>query len=225
MKDAETKKYSSKVMCKKCQQETWHEILYDEEYRESDDENEIWVSTTYTLLKCRGCENICLLTQGVCSEDFDPQTGELDVDRNVYPSPFKSDRELIDKIYHVPKDISLVYGETIKAMNFGMSILTAIGIRSTIEAIAIDQHIEIWGIEAKIKEMVKLKIITPGGSKSLLLVKDVGNMATHTIKKHHHDELSLCIDIVEGVLNTLYVEPKEVEHARDIIDGKRIRVE
>lgn len=225
MRDSEIKRFPSKEMCKKCQCETWHKILNQVIERESDEESGIWtVETSYTL-QCLGCDNVCLLTEFVCSEDGDPQTGELEVQKNIYPIPYKNDREPIDKIYHAPKDVALVYGETIKAMNSAMTILTAIGIRSTIEAIAIDQNITVWGIEAKIKKMVKLNIITPDGSKLLMLVKDIGNKAAHKIKKHHHDDLSLCIDIVEDVIKNLYILPKEAENVREIIDGKWKRAE
>ncbi|MCL4382222.1 MAG: DUF4145 domain-containing protein [Patescibacteria group bacterium] len=72
--------------------------------------------------------------------------------------------------------------------------------------------------------MISLGIITPDEAMLLRLIKDIGNLATHEIKKHHKDDIDLCIDIVEGVFNNLYVLPKEAEFTREIIEGKWKRV-
>lgn len=106
-----------------------------------------------------------------------------------------------------------------------MMILAAIGIRTTIEAIAIEQKITIRGIESKINKMVDQKIITSDGAKLLLLVKDLGNLATHEVKKHHRDDLALCIDIIEGVIRSLFILPKEALRTREIIKGGWKRAE
>lgn len=220
MGDQKTKQFPTKEMCKGCQCETWHKILNETENSFNDEESEIWENTKFYTLQCLGCDNICLLTESTCSEDRDPETGEFDIEKNIYPSPFKSDRDLMNRIHYAPKNITLVYSETIKAFNFEMMILVGIGIRATIEAIAIEQKITGGTLEIKIKKMVDNNIITPDGAKLLRLVKNIGNNAAHKIKKHHHDDLSLCIDIVEDVIRSLYIFPKEAEQTRQVIDGE-----
>lgn len=222
--DSSIKKFHSKIMCKVCQQETWHTVLNMVEKRDSYEESGFWEITTFLTLQCLGCENVCLLIEYIFSEDIDPITGDPEIQRSINPSPYKNDRELIDKLYHVPKKAQSVYKETIKAFNFNMMILAAIGIRSTIEAIAIEQKITVQGIAGKIKKMVEQKIITPDGAKLLCLVRDMGNLATHEIKKHHHDDLALCIDIIEDIFRSLYILPAEAENTRKILDGKWTRV-
>lgn len=214
------KKYDSKVVCKKCQQETWHSILNKTNTVEEDEESEMWENTTFFTLQCLGCENICLLTHYYFSEDIDPQTGDPELQLSVYPSPYKSNRESITGLGYVPADVKSVYEETIKALNSGMVILAAIGARTTIEAIAIQQKITIRGIEKKIEKMKLKEIITASGAKLLLLIKDMGNLATHEIKKHHVDDLSLCLNIIEGVLRELYIHPEEADNTRKVVDGK-----
>ncbi|NCN59199.1 DUF4145 domain-containing protein [Candidatus Microgenomates bacterium] len=66
-------------------------------------------------------------------------------------------------------------------------------------------------------------MITPNSAKLLNLIREIGNLSAHEIKKHHKDDLSLCLDIVEGVLRSLYIYPKEAEFTKDVIDGKWIR--
>lgn len=55
------KKYASKVMCKVCQQETWHNTLNQVENRWNDDKEGMWGITTFYTLQCLGCDNVCLL--------------------------------------------------------------------------------------------------------------------------------------------------------------------
>lgn len=224
MTDSLPNKFSSKIMCKRCQQETWHTVLNETNTGWDDEESGLRERSTYFTLQCAGCENVCLLIHYYFSEDVDPKTGDPKLQVSIHPSPYRGDREPINGLYHVPKDAKTVYEETLKAFNSGMMILAAVGIRTIVEAVAIEQKITAKGIKTKIDRMVEKKIITPDGAKLLTLVKDIGNLATHEIKKHHHDDLSLCIDIIEGVFRGLYIHPKEAEFTREIIDGKWVRV-
>jgi len=87
------------------------------------------------------------------------------------------------------------------------------------------EKIKVEGIKTKIKKMENLKIITPDGAALLLIVKDFGNLAAHEIKKHHPDDLSLCIDIIEDVFRSLYILPKQAKTSRQILEGKWKRVQ
>mgnify|MGYP001614421107 CR=1 FL=1 len=218
-------KFESKVMCKACEQDTWHTVLHCANTGWDDEDSGMWERTTSFTLQCLGCDNVCLLIQSQFSEDIDSRTGIPELNKSVHPSPYKSDREEVARLFSVPKGVKSVYEETIKAFNGGMMILTAMGIRATIEAIAIEQKITVRGIKKKILKMENLKIITPEGVKLLELVTDIGNLAAHEIKKHHRDDIALCIDIVEDVLRSLYILPEEARHTREVIDGKWKRVD
>lgn len=221
---ARKNKFEKKIMCKSCQQETWHKIL-NQVNNKWNNKDGLWEDTTYFTLQCLGCDNVCLLISYYFSEDIDTRTGIPEQQISIHPSPFKSDREPIIRLFHTPKGVASVYEETIKAFNSGLMILAAIGIRTTIEAIAIDQKITVRGIESKINKMVEQKIITPDSAKLLLLIKEIGNLATHEIKKHHRDDIAFCIDIVEGALRNLYIHPKEAQQVKELIAGKWVRVE
>lgn len=209
--------FPTKEMCKVCQCQTWHKILSKSESSKNDEESGIWETTTSYMLQCKGCDNVCLLVEYSCSENYDPETGEIAVDKVIYPSPYKNDRELIKKTYYIPNNVLTIYQETVAAFNERLFILAGIGVRSTIEAIAIDQGISIRGIQTKIQEMVRSNIITSDGAELLELIKDMGNKAVHEIKKHGRDELSLCIDIIEDVIRNLYILPNEAKRARETL--------
>jgi hypothetical protein len=197
-----------RILCKKCQQLTWHAIRNRIDDRRENEDGDIWEIATFYTLQCMGCDNVCLLSEYVFSEDISSETGEPEIQTIIYPSPLKNDREIMDKHFYLPNEVKAIYTESIKAFNSGLLILTSIGVRATIEAVAREQNITIRGIAKKIKKMVENNIITAEGAKLLLLVTDMGNLSAHEIKKHNHDDLSLCIDVVESVLRNLYILPR-----------------
>ncbi len=219
------KKFPDKILCRSCQNETWHSILNETSTGSSNEDGEVWDKTTSHTLQCNGCENVCLLTEYVFSEDIDPRTGDLEITRKIYPSPYKPVRNTIEGVYVLPATVRAIYEETVKSINNNLMILAAIGIRSTIEAIALDKKITVNGIKGKISQMVSQGIVTEDGAKLLSLIRDIGNKATHEIKKHHREDIKLCIDIVEGMLKNLYVYPKEAEQTKELMSGNWIRVE
>lgn len=223
MNENNTATYKPKVMCRHCQQVTWHTILSDSGGTSYDDDNDFWYREKFFTLKCLGCDTVCLLVESAFSEDYDPETGEVSVQRVIHPSPFKDTREPIELLYYVPTSISNLYQESIRALNYKLFILAAMGVRSLIEAIAIDQGISSRGLSSKIQGMLNDKIITPKEKIHLDVVKDMGNLAVHEIKKHHVLDISLGLDILETLLQILYIYPKRVEDTQDIISGRKKR--
>lgn len=204
-----------RVLCKECQQNTWHAILNEaKSEKELSEEDGIWESTKFITLQCMGCDNVCLLLEYFCTENYNPENGEVDIVYSVYPTPTKEERSLIDKYYYLPNDVVAIYRETIQAFNSKLYILTAIGVRTMIEAVSRDQGITDRGIASKINKMIEKNIVTQAGGDLLLMVKEKGNVSAHEIKKHHHDDLSLCIDVLESVLRNLYILPKSAELTR-----------
>lgn len=216
----EPKKYDKKVMCRMCQQETWHTVInqvkVDTLTKASD--VEIPVTKTFLTLQCRGCDNVCLLISNTDHDCLDPQTGEPATVETIHPTPFRSDREILES-YHIPDKVKTIYEETIKAFNEGLLILSAVGVRTVIEALAIEQNIKVRGIASKIRRMVEEDLITQDNANLLDLVRYIGNLATHEIKKQHKYDLSLCIDIVENIIKNLYIHPQRAKESKEMIKG------
>lgn len=203
-------KFYEKISCRKCQTKTWHKILNKVEERDGNDEIGIWFIKTSFTLQCLGCDSICLLVSDICSEDIDPNTGNPETELTIYPNPIKT-RSQIDGYYWCPVKVRDAYSESIEAFNNNkLPLLTAIGIRMTVEAICIEQKIT-GSLKQKIEDMVKKSIVTPEESKLLHLIRDYGNFSAHEIQRHNQHKLSLCLDIVEGILKTLWVFPGEAQ--------------
>ena len=195
-----------KVYCRICRQVTNHNILNKTGRYEDDEESGIWVSNDYYTLQCKGCEIVCLLKEYTCSEDYNPETGQLEIVATLYPDPFVF-RAALDQSYNLPNDIRKIYEETISAFNRKLPILTSIGIRATIEAICIDNKITKGTLEKKIDELVKLDLMTKKEANLLHLTRFMGNASAHNLKAPVIEELKAGLEIIESALRNGYILP------------------
>ncbi len=199
------------VLCKVCQQVTNHNILNAVTKSVWWEDADAGERHDFYTLQCLGCENVCLLVEYSHSEDTNPYTGEPVTQSRVYPSPNKDDRDVLDRIHHVPESVRTAYEETVKAINSGLVLLTAMGVRLVIEAVCNHQKITGGNLEKKINKMQEIGLITPSDAKLLHLVREIGNQSAHEMKKQKREALSLSMDIIEGVIRQLYIHPKEAE--------------
>ncbi len=63
----------------------------------------------------------------------------------------------------------------------------------------------------KIDDLVVKQILTTTGSKTLHKIRSLGNDAAHEVKPHNEKQLGLAMDVVEHVLNDVYILPTKVE--------------
>ncbi len=199
-----------KVFCRKCKQVTRHSLLNHAEVKEWWEEIGEGQSFDYFTLQCLGCETVCLLEEYFYSEDMDPFTGKQEPRTTLYPSPFVK-RVKVEKSYHLPDVVNKVYLECVKALNSELLILGAIAIRVVIEAICRDKKIKGANLKQKIDTLVDKGFMTKDGAKLLHLTRIVGNFSAHEMKKHKFEDLEVCLDIVETVLQNIYILPTEAK--------------
>lgn len=60
-------------------------------------------------------------------------------------------------------------------------------------------------------DLVAKQILTPAGSAILHKIRTLGNVAAHEVKPHSDKQLRLAMDVVEHVLNDVYIIPTKVE--------------
>jgi hypothetical protein len=218
------KKVSQRVLCKCCQQVTQHKTLsYSTRSEDLMDEIGEFYCWEYYTLQCLGCNSVCLLEEYYDSNDWRDDIQDFTRRKTIYPSPHKDNREQMQKAYDIPTEVRGIYLETIKAFNAGLPILTAIGLRATIEAICIDKEIVGQNLEKKIDQMVIENLITRDGAKLLHVTRDLGNFSAHRMEKHKDDVLSLCLNIVENVMLNLFILPFEAVPVIDSITEKKAK--
>jgi hypothetical protein len=87
----------------------------------------------------------------------------------------------------------------------GLPILTGIGIRAIVETVCNDRGATGANLLQKINSLVTLKLITQREATVLHDLRFMGNEAAHKVKGHKSGELNLAFDVVEHLLNTVYL--------------------
>ena len=133
-------------------------------------------------------------------------------DNKVYP-PYLKKGEEIEHQEHLPEKIKIIYQETIAAFKSNSSLLTAGGLRAIIEAICNDLEITGRNLADRIDLLSKNGHLTKSESDRLHSIRFLGNDALHEIEKPKSEHLFILLEIVNHLLNNLYVNDK-------LMDGK-----
>jgi len=208
MKDKEK---TMKVLCRSCKNPTQHRILHSVNTHSDDKESEIWVDTTYKTIQCCGCETVSLLEEYFCSEDYNPRTGEPELQMSVYPHFSYKDKEPLKELYYLPNKIKSAYKETVHAYNKSLRILTGIGLRTVVEALCQDQGITSGNLKKKIDKLVEKDLMTKGQAKLLHLNRYLGNISAHEIVEPKEENLHIGIEIIETTLQNAYILPEKIK--------------
>ncbi len=218
-----------KSYCIECARQTNHKVLQEEELKYFEEETGWWDETQYQIIQCMGCDIISYRTlyndisyqQGL---EVDTTTQELYPKRGSHSRPTQSYRNL-------PIDIKKVYQETIDAYNNKLLLLTSVGIRAVLEAICLDKNViegsvQLEGgktkkskkLEGKISGLSEKGFITVSNSDILHELRFLGNAAVHELSTPSLTELSTAIDIIELVIDNIYM----VSHKASTLKNRRI---
>ncbi|QNP59499.1 DUF4145 domain-containing protein [Paenacidovorax monticola] len=150
-------------------------------------------------------------------ETFDGDYGHKTVVL-IYPSVIQDHKPLEDTFY-IPKLIRKIYNQTLNTLSSGAYVLASIGLRATIEATC--NHLLISGatLEKRIDQLVKSGHVSNSDRKLLHAIRFLGNDAAHNITEPKHAEIRVALDIVEHILNTLFVLPKKARSLDTVVEN------
>lgn len=185
-----------RAYCNRCGQETKHEAVF--ERRQGDSEivdhyrgyEVSWV-TTYTMLECRGCQEVCLKQASWNSEE----EGEVVV---YYPPRVARRRpSWFDELH---PDYRSLLSEIYAALYADSRRLAMMGLRTVIDLFMARKLQDSPGFAEGLKELVKKNYIT---SRSMVIIDaaiDAGHAAAHRRHNPTGDQLNAVIDIVENLV-------------------------
>ncbi len=204
--------------CRKCSSQTVHTVLCERLSGREDgfyhDEN------TWQILQCNGC-----LSMGFrhLYEDFEVGTeneeGEL-VPRTevaLYPRALRNHRRLVT--YLLPRLIRRVYEQTLSAYGEGAFVLASIGLRATIEAICGELKVVGTSLEKRIDKLFKEGHVSNADKKRLHAIRFLGNDAAHEIAEPEESELRVALEIVENLLNSVFILEKRAEKLNSVLEN------
>lgn len=133
---------------------------------------------------------------------------KLSVD--VYPNQ-EEGRNLVKDSHLLPPNLKKIYSETIKSINLDQSILTGIGIRAIVETVCKDKKAQGKDLNEKINSLISLGVLTKDGAETLHKLRTLGNKAAHEVKPHDHTQLALALDVIDHLLQGVYILPHHAE--------------
>lgn len=205
--------------CRTCGRRTRHEILCshaEETNPEGYHERDAW-----EVIRCLGCWTIGFRH---CNDDFEQvwEDAHGDVQHTVsittYPRVVRNHKGLAG-VQWLPELIQKVYKQTLSAYGETAYVLAGIGLRATIEAVC--NHLEISGttLERRIDQLFKGGYVSNADKKRLHAIRFLGNDAAHEIKEPKEADLRVTLDIVEHLLNTVFILERKARSLQTVIES------
>lgn len=205
--------------CNSCSKETNYNVLaeykksYSDEYR---------CEYRYQVVSCKGCDEISFRQEFHDIEAgypaYNPFNGEqwtVPVTVEIYPRAHK--HKLIDGCEFIPEEIYKAYKQTLTAYQEDATILAGIGFRAVIEAICANQSVKENNLQSSITKLFKNGILSKHDSNLLHSIRFLGNDAAHEIKEPSSGQLDTTLKIIEHLLISLYILPRDVARVMETV--------
>jgi Domain of unknown function (DUF4145) len=195
--------------CVRCKSITNHKILVSADVRKDAEKGDGYhehIDTfreweEYQVIQCLGCNQ-----KSFRQEYYDENMVLNNSDHDVCLYPNSEGRFPIKDIDLVPRDnIKNIYNETLKAISSNQPILSAIGVRTILEAVMQEQKAEGIKLEYYIEDLVRQGKLTRKEADTLHKLQDMGNKATHGTAIYTNTELNVAMDVIEHLLQKMYI--------------------
>lgn len=204
--------------CRSCEKFTRHEILH--EYVSVTDDEINHLRDTWQIVRCLGCHNISFRR---VHEDFEvleeKSHGELTHLKSITIFPrFITNHKSLKATYFLPTLIRKIYTQTVNSLSEHSYVIASIGLRSCIEAVC--NHLDIKGqnLEKRIDQLFKNGFVSNADKKRLHAIRFLGNDAAHDIKEPKHNEIHIALEIVEHLLNSVFILERRAKTLETIIE-------
>ncbi len=194
------------IVCIGCGHFTRHEVLrsISERWQTED----LFGFEDYEIVICRGCSLVTFVKRSRFSEDliFNDLTGETELEEkvNIYP-PRLEGFSKIEEIHLLPFKIKTVYQETYSALAVESWTLAAMGVRTLIEMLCIDEGISKGKLKTKIDTLKEQGQVSPITADLLHRIRFLGNEAVHTIEMPTREELKAAWILINNLLSSVYI--------------------
>jgi hypothetical protein len=185
------------VYCNECRRETLHRLLKVAEYDGQDDERGYWWHTRFEMLQCCGCQEAVLRRTFRFSENED--------DVRYFP-PVMS-RHLPKWRYDVPGGLRLLLEEIYRSLDSENLRLPMMGARALVDMLMVGKVGDVGNFGEKLKELEKAGFVSPQNREVLYAALELGNAAAHRGHAASQSEIEAVMDIVENMLQSVYVFP------------------
>jgi Domain of unknown function (DUF4145) len=188
-----------RCFCNQCLRATWHQILASE--ARGEDNDGFRTSDEYQIIECKGCGRVSYRTRSWNSDmtDFDGPYYH-----HVYYPPLVS-RKAPEWLNELPGDVQSVLGEVYVALHAGSRYLATVGARTVLDMLITDKIGDIGSFTQKIQKLEHGGYITNAEAQLMAAVIDAGSASAHRGYAPNSKDLGHVMDILEAILDKLYV--------------------
>ncbi len=203
-----------KALCEVCKIEQRHTV--EASARSRWDHEEFSGITEFEVIRCLNCDALSFRKEASDSEGYyydheaEEYTSELSV--SLFPNR-TAGRFKIEGYWSLPPEVRATYDELILAMNGEQPILAGLGVRILIEMICKEQSAGGKNLFAKIDDLKSKGVLTNAGADILHKLRSMGNDSAHEAKPSSAKQLTLAMDVVENLLQSVYIHPVEAKAA------------
>lgn len=217
----------TRAHCNRCGASTNHVCLFSERSQGVEVVDEESGSTidwwnTYEMLKCGGCDNVTMRHSSYFSEgNDDPVVVQYPpVIARRAPSWLGG----IDSLFtSVPVQVEELLQEVYIAVQNGSRRLAAMGIRAALEHVMIEKVGDHGSFSVNIAKFQQDGHIAANEAEHLAAILDAGHATIHRGWKPEACDISTLLDITEGIINTVYIHPDQVEALRKNVPARPVR--
>jgi hypothetical protein len=204
-----------RIRCSNCGNDRRnHAVICEHEEQWGDDEAGIFGTTGYHIAKCQGCNTVRFRIWERNSEGVDYETGEAFVrEVGVFPDGTESLWQSVSH-EHFPEVVCKMYLETILCFNAKAFTLAGGGLRAIVEAICKERGLDQGNLQNKIDELVTKSYLAKAQANLLHEERYLGNNALHEMRTPSKQDIMDGLEIIEGLMKTIYVLPKRAERLR-----------
>lgn len=202
----------TRLPCPSCTNVSFHRVVVSAKLDKFHEREGYHQTSRYQVVQCQGCKDLSfrVLTVDNHSYFYDERTGEpiQAQHESLFPPRVKGRRQLSGS-HLLPFTVSSIYKETATALANESPILAGIGIRALVEAVCTERSASGHSLEKQIDDLVQQGVLTSPGAEILHSLRLMGNLAAHEAKPHTEGELLVGMDVVENLLNSVYLIPKK----------------
>ena len=194
----------------KCNTTTYHKVLASVDESGLLESWDYHYDINYQIVQCQGCRNVSFRKCETNSENVyydNVEEAVLPYDHiELFPKRVEGHPNLSEK-HRLPPKIALIYNETYAALGNGQPVLAGIGLRALVETVCKDKAAKGRNLEQQIDDLVSTGLLTIEGAEILHSLRVMGNAAAHEVFPHPEDDLTAALEVVEHLLNGVYVLP------------------
>lgn len=209
--------------CNDCGRKTDHEVLKTHAKTFCDDEEgQEWRRTSYRMIECRGCHFISL-ERSITS--FEDQQG--DVPQTEYFPPPISRRKpswIGELAMNIPVELDLpdLLTEIYSALHANNRRLATMGARALLDMVITDKVKDVGRFDQKLDALEKGAFISKKQREFLEAALEAGNAASHRGHCPTAKQLDQVMDIVESILQQIYVLPNAASELKKSTPPRKI---